>query len=297
MRIKTEWIDAAVDKLTEKQLKELQFSYKLALKNTKEQIEKLYMKMGNNPSLAQAGKYKRLQTLKGFIKEEIANLTKTKIVKANNLLIETYTESFNGQIFQTGKQTGIGFDFVSINKTAALELVKNPIAELTIPKLFADHRAAILKALNIQLTQGLIRGVGYVDMAREMKRLFEIDFKKAKTVAWTEGHRVLQQARLDSFDYLEEQGVEGKKRWIATLDERTRPDHQAADGQTVPKDEKFVVGGMEMKYPGDPAGGAANTVHCRCAMNYIFDGYNPQTRRSGTDTIKYTTYKEWKKQQ
>src|SRR6056297_1225176 len=246
MRIKTEWIDALVDKLTKAQLKELQFSYKLALNNTKKEIEKLYMKMGNNPSLAQAGKYKRLQTLKNKIKDEVNFLTKTKITGANNLLVNAYSESYNGFIYQTGKQMDIRFDFTSINKPAVLELVKNPIQELTIPALFADHRSAILKALNIQITQGLIRGVGYVDMAREMVKLFNIDYNKAEMVAWTEGHRVLQKARLDSFDFLESKGIEGKKRWLATLDERTRPAHQAADGQEVPREGKFTVGGMKM---------------------------------------------------
>jgi SPP1 gp7 family putative phage head morphogenesis protein len=296
MRIRAEWVNKLVDELTKLQLKELRFSYKLALENTKKEIEKLYMKMGNNPSLAQAGKYKRLQTLKGKIKDEIAALTRTKITGTNNLLANTYNESYNGFIYQTGKQMDVVFDFTSINKTAVMELVRNPIAELTAPKLFADHKAAILKALNIQITQGLIRGTGYVKMAQEMRKLFDIDYNKAKTVAWTESHRVLQKARLDSFEYLEAEGIKGKKRWLATLDERTRPAHQAADGQEVPRDGKFTVGGMKMEYPGDPAGGAANTVHCRCSMTYITEGTAPLTRRSGTDTVRGDlTYEEWKK--
>jgi SPP1 gp7 family putative phage head morphogenesis protein len=297
MRIKTEWIDALVDKLTKAQLKELQSSYKLALRNTKEEIEKLYMKMGNNPSLAQAEKYKRLQTLKNKIKEEVNFLTKTKITGTNNLLVDTYSESYNGFIYQTGKQMGIRFDFTSINKLAALELVRNPIQELTVPALFADHKAAILKAMNIEITQGLIRGIGYVEMAKEMVRLFDIDYNKIKSVSWTEGHRALQKARLDSFDFLESKGIEGKKRWLATLDERTRPAHQAADGQEVPSDGKFTVGGVKMEYPGDPAGGAENTIRCRCSMTYITEGTKPFKRRAGTETVDFDlTYDEWKKQ-
>ena len=34
-------------------------------------------------------------------------------------------------------------------------------------------------------------------------------------------------------------------------------------------DEKFLVGGTEMAYAGDPAGGAANTVNCRCVIIYV----------------------------
>lgn len=298
MVVQTAWINNLIDKLTKQQLKELRFSYKLALENTKKEIEKLYMKMGNNPSLAQAGKYKRLQILKGKINNEITSLSKIKITKTNKLLTDTYKESYNGFVYQTGKQMDVVFDFTSINKTAAMELVRNPIAELTVPSLFADHKAAILKALNIQITQGLIRGTGYVKMAQEMMKLFDIDYNKAKTVAWTESHRVLQKARHDTFEYLEAEGIKGKKRWLATLDERTRPAHQAADGQEVPRDGKFTVGGMKMEYPGDPAGGAANTVHCRCDMTYITDDTKPFKRRVGTETVDFDlTYEEWKKQQ
>jgi len=58
------------------------------------------------------------------------------------------------------------------------------------------------------------------------------------------------------------------KTWLATADERTRPDHRAADGQTVPLTESFVVGGDSLAYPGDPDGSDAQTINCRCTHIY-----------------------------
>lgn len=60
-----------------------------------------------------------------------------------------------------------------------------------------------------------------------------------------------------------------QKTWIPVSDMRTRPDHlEMLSKKPIPKDETFNVGGTQMKYPGDPSGGAANCCNCRCAIFY-----------------------------
>lgn len=65
------------------------------------------------------------------------------------------------------------------------------------------------------------------------------------------------------------------KRWLATEDHRTRPDHVEADGQTVPFDQPFIIGadsaegghpGYAMMYPHDPAGPPHEVINCRCVL-------------------------------
>lgn len=59
------------------------------------------------------------------------------------------------------------------------------------------------------------------------------------------------------------------KTWIPVADGKTRPDHLAMfSHKSIPKDAMFNVGGVEMKYPGDYAGGAENCVNCRCGIVY-----------------------------
>jgi len=59
------------------------------------------------------------------------------------------------------------------------------------------------------------------------------------------------------------------KIWIPVRDFRTRQDHLAMfKHKPIPKEERFNVGGVLMKYPGDPTGGAANVIRCRCALVY-----------------------------
>lgn len=54
------------------------------------------------------------------------------------------------------------------------------------------------------------------------------------------------------------------KQWVARKDERTRHTHAAADGQRVPVDEPFDVGGSLLMHPGDRQGAIGETINCRC---------------------------------
>lgn len=58
------------------------------------------------------------------------------------------------------------------------------------------------------------------------------------------------------------------KTWVATLDEKTRPEHADAHGQTVPIDDVFDVGGEDADYPGDPNLSDAMAANCRCTLAY-----------------------------
>lgn len=62
---------------------------------------------------------------------------------------------------------------------------------------------------------------------------------------------------------------DAKKEWVATTDGRTRFTHRHADGQKVPVDQAFIVGGSTLRWPGDPGGAAGEVVNCRCTL--IFD--------------------------
>lgn len=55
-----------------------------------------------------------------------------------------------------------------------------------------------------------------------------------------------------------------QKEWLAAIDNRTRDAHAMANGQIVNMDAKFVVGGYEMNYPGDPNAPPETTINCRC---------------------------------
>lgn len=85
---------------------------------------------------------------------------------------------------------------------------------------------------------------------------------RAELIARTETTGAMNAGALQA---MRDEGVTTKV-WLATGGPRTRPEHAAADGQTVPIDQPFTVGGYDMQMPGDPSGPVDMTVNCRCSM-------------------------------
>lgn len=59
------------------------------------------------------------------------------------------------------------------------------------------------------------------------------------------------------------------KCWISTLDAKCRPEHWAADGQRVPIDSYFTVGGEQMFVPGDKTASPHLWKNCRCRVGIL----------------------------
>ncbi len=58
-----------------------------------------------------------------------------------------------------------------------------------------------------------------------------------------------------------------KKTWVTMGDKKVRPAHQAANFQTVPENEPFIVMNERLMFPGDTSLGASmeNVANCRCS--------------------------------
>ena len=89
--------------------------------------------------------------------------------------------------------------------------------------------------------------------------------KKSLSPSWKRDYH--NRARLKRFTRQfsgQAKGADVLKQWDATLDGRTRESHRRVDGEIRELDEKFSNGLM---FPGDPSGGAAEVVNCRCTSN------------------------------
>jgi uncharacterized protein with gpF-like domain len=89
---------------------------------------------------------------------------------------------------------------------------------------------------------------------------------RANLIARTETHRTASWANETVAENMNISGTQ--KEWIAIQDARTRVTHSIASGQRIPLDQKFVVGGERLKYPGDPSGSPGETINCRCSVIY-----------------------------
>ena len=96
-------------------------------------------------------------------------------------------------------------------------------------------------------------------------------------------------------------GIELKKEWVATLDNRTRHAHAMADGQVVAVDKPFKLDGYDLMFPGDKSAPGYLVYNCRCTTIAAFKDYGKDAQRRSIDGVgEDMTYKEWaesKKQQ
>lgn len=120
------------------------------------------------------------------------------------------------------------------------------------------------KTITQEISRGIASSLPYSDIARNISSVSKAPLSRAKTIARTEGHRIQQTSARDAQYAAKKKGADVVKQWDAALDGQTRDSHARVDGEIRELDEKFSNG---LKYPGDPSGGAAEVVNCRCTAN------------------------------
>lgn len=124
--------------------------------------------------------------------------------------------------------------------------------------------AKLKKSIAQEISRGIASSLSYADIARNISSVSKAPLSRAKTIARTEGHRIQQTSSSDAQYAAKKKGADVLKQWDAALDGRTRDSHARVDGEIRELDEKFSNGLM---FPGDPSGGAAEVVNCRCTSN------------------------------
>ena len=123
--------------------------------------------------------------------------------------------------------------------------------------------ALLKKRITAEVSRGISTGMSYQQVAQQLAGQTKIGYNNAIRIARTEGHRIQCQAGMDACERAKEKGADVLKQWDSTLDDSTRESHAAVDGELREIDKPFSNGLM---FPGDPNGGAAEVINCRCAL-------------------------------
>jgi len=117
------------------------------------------------------------------------------------------------------------------------------------------------------LHESAAAGHGAAEAARNLRaRVEELAPARAVKIVRTE---LLSAGNYGSLLGAEATGLQLDKCWLATPGSRTRPEHQAANGQCAPLQGGFFsVGGEPGRYPGDPLLSAGMRCNCRCSIIY-----------------------------
>jgi len=143
------------------------------------------------------------------------------------------------------------------------------------------------------ITQGILQGESIPNISKRLRKVVGMDKTASIRNARTATTGAENAGRVDSYEEAESRGVELEKKWVATLDQRTRSEHRQLDGQTCPIHDKFKVDGEEIEYPGDPQAAGYLVYNCRCTIVAEVKGIEYKDVRRNR-LPEGMTYEEWK---
>ena len=215
-------------------------------------------------SMEQAKVYQRQyqDALKKQVSSILDSMQVEEFKAVDEYLTKCYEEGFLGTIYDLHGQ-GIPL-IMPMDQEAMVRAVQldSKISQGLYTRLGEDV-ALLKKKITAQVSRGISTGMSYAQVAQQLAGYTNIGFNNAVRITRTEGHRIQVQSGMDACYKAKDKGADVVKQWDSTLDKRTRPSHQKVDGEIKELDEKFSNGLM---FPGDPAGGAAEVVNCRCAL-------------------------------
>lgn len=263
---------------------------------------KLSMQEYKQWRLAQIGRGERFETLRDRIAERMTRANEVAAAYINDKTPGIYTLNRNYAAYTIEQQVGadVGFDLWD-EQTVKRLIVEQPDLMPYYPPKRAIKRGIDLawgkRKISEQITSGILQGESIKHLAdRLQKNIPNMNRDSAIRAARTAVTGAQNAGRLESYRAAEEMGIKLQKQWMATLDNRTRHDHAAADGQTVEEDKPFIVGGYELMFPGGPKGPGHEIYNCRCTMIAVVVSVSlALVRRAGKEVIPNMTYQQWEK--
>lgn len=224
-----------------------------------------------------------------------ADVSAQKIV--NNERGNIFEQSANHTLYDLEHEKGVTFGFnLYDQKTVAKILRDQPT--LLPPKKIAEAKdiAWYKSKIDSVVTQSILMGDG---IGRIAGRVGEYTGEQSRTAMLRNARTAMTSAhsagKLEAMQDMKSKGIDVKKRWVATLDMKTRDAHADLDGVEVDPDEPFHTPYGDIDYPGDPNANPCLVYNCRCMLFSIFGKYpTSYTRRDmNGEMVKDMTYREW----
>lgn len=256
--------------------------------------------------LAQIGRGERFKALRDKVAERYTDANATAVAYVNDATPGIYSLNRNYAAYKI-EQVSDKADFTLWDEQTVKRLiVEQPDLMPYYPPKRALQRGIDLKygkqQIAASVTSSILQGKSIPKIANDLqRRMQDMNRTSAIRTARTAVTAAQNAGRLDTYRAAQDMGIKLKKRWLATLDGRTRHAHAMLDGQTVDIDKPFKVDGYEIMYPGDASAPGYLVYNCRCTQIAEVDGedtsgggrraIDPKTGKSVL--VKDMTYAEW----
>lgn len=256
--------------------------------------------------LAQIGRGKRFEALRDKVAERYTDANATAVDYVNDATPGIYSLNRNYSAYKI-EQVSDKADFTLWDEQTVKRLiVEQPDLMPYYPPKRALQRGIDLKygkqQITASVTSSILQGKSITKIANDLqRRMQDMNRTSAIRTARTAVTGAQNAGRLDTYRAARDMGIKLKKRWLATLDGRTRHAHAMLDGQTVNVDKPFKVDGYEIMYPGDTSAPGYLVYNCRCTQIAEVDGEDTSSvgrraidQETGESVlVEDMTYAEW----
>lgn len=256
--------------------------------------------------LAQMGRGKRYEALRDKVANRYTNANETAVAYVNGATPGIYSLNRNYAAYKI-EQVSDKADFTLWDE----QTVKRLIVEQSNLMPYYPPKRALQRGIDLKygkqqitasVTSSILQGKSIPKIANDLQsRMQDMNRTSAIRTARTAVTVAQNAGRLDTYRAAQDMGIKLKKRWLATLDNRTRHAHAMLDGQTVDIDKPFKVDGYEIMYPGDTSAPGYLVYNCRCTQIAEIDGEDTSSggrRAIDPETGQWVlvgdmTYAEW----
>lgn len=208
-------------------------------------------------------------SLKKQVSDVLDNMHENSYTTVADYLKKCYEDGFVGSLYDIQGQ-GIPLAFPLDQEAMVRAVQLDSKISTGLYTHLGEDVAMLKKHITAQVSRGIASSMTFAQIAQQLSTKMVGQYKNpggslynAMRIARTEGHRIQCQAGMDACYKAKDRGADVVKQWDSTLDAKTRDSHVRVDGEIRELDEKFSNGLM---FPGDPSGGAAEVIHCRCAL-------------------------------
>ena len=271
--------------------------YRKLVKEILAQIGLLYEKYEVDGKLtyAEMMKFERFKKFLASMNEHIQVLSDEVQTSINTLLYGTYTYSYAWMAHAIETNARKSLQLTTLKLEQVQKAMNNPVTGLTLSDRLGKQRRDIVYQVQQNVTQGLVRGSTYKEMASQIQETFEGDYAKSIRVVRTETHRVREQATLDSALRANEKGIIMLKKWRNMKDSRVRKtskaNHVKMDQVKIPVDDLFDLGKGEYTSAPGSSGYAHHDINCRCILVYEIDRIEGRTN----EQLAEQTFEDYRK--
>lgn len=262
-------------------------AYKRTLNEIHKEIGLLYVKNAKDGVLNISSRHKMylLSNLTREMSRYLFELNDQEEKAVYELLKNIYTDSYlkTGYLFENS--VGIELNFSLLNHSLVKTAVLMPLKGERFSDRIWKNKELLLNRLRNEIEAGIIKGETIDQMAKRIKKTFEVSAYEASRLMRTELARCMTSAQVEVY---KASGLVKKVMFDATLDDKTSDVCQSFDG-------KYFDLGEEPKIPED------THPNCRSCIIPVIEGWEPSRKRENMKSetgeklvIDYKNYEAWK---